>query len=126
MNFKHIILSLLCIVIALPTFADDSSDKSRPRWMTSSLPTPKSQGYIFVKATGSGSSLEEARQMAIVNLSAHIEHERGISVSSTVRIEKTGTRGGSPTKNQNFVLEASEHGKQIDITCKIVDEYWDR
>lgn len=126
MNIKHIISFLLFIALAIPTFADDSSDKSKPRWMTSSLPTPKSPGYIFIKASGSGSSLEEARQMAIVNLSASLEHERGITVSSTVRIEKTATRGGTPQKNQNFTLEASEKGKQIDITCKIVDEYWHR
>lgn len=102
------------------------SDGLKPRWMTSSLPTPKSPGYIFISAQGSGSSLEEARMRAIVNLTSKLEHERGIVINSEVRIEKTSSKNSAPTKNQSFVLEASEKGKQINLTCRVVDEYWER
>ncbi len=127
MKIKNFAILLLFLILALPALAlsEESSDKTKPTWMTSSLPKPKSSGYIFIKATGSGKSLEEARQMALVNLTSKLEHERGISVNSKVRMEKTGSRDSAPRKDQQFVLEVSEQGKVIDITCKVVDEYWD-
>lgn len=126
MKLRYIILLLLFLPLTLSAFAGDKSDGMKPRWMTSSLPSPKSSGYIFISAQGSGTSLEEARQMAIINLSSRLEHERGIVVSSTVRIEKRAERNEAPVKNQEFTLEASEKGKLIEITCRVVDEYWER
>ncbi len=106
--------------------ATDKSDRLKPRWMTSSLPVPKSQGYIFISAQGSGISLEEARQMAVVNLTSKLEHERGIVIDSHVKIEKRAERGSGPVKTQEFTLEASEKGKQINLICRAIDEYWER
>lgn len=126
MKLRSIILLSLFLSLTLSAFAGDKSDGMKPRWMTSSLPSPKSRGYIFISAQGSGSSLEEARQMAIVNLTSRLEHERGIVVSSTVRVEKRAERNAAPHKNQEFTLEASEKGKLIEITCRVVDEYWER
>ncbi len=126
MKLRYIILLSLFLSLTLSAFAGDKSDGMKPRWMTSSLPSPKSSGYIFISAQGSGTSLEEARQMAIINLSSRLEHERGIVVSSTVRIEKRAERNEAPVKNQEFTLEASEKGKLIEITCRVVDEYWER
>ncbi len=115
-----LVLSINCVS------ADDKSDKLKPRWITSSLPTPKSPGYIFISAQGSGNSLEEARQMTIVNLTSKLEHERGIVVDSHVKIEKRAERDSGPVKTQEFTLEATEKGKQINLTCREVDEYWER
>lgn len=106
--------------------AATKSDGMKPRWMTSSLPAPKSQGYIFISAQGSGNSLAEARQMALVNLTSKLEHERGLVISSHVKIEKTAERNSAPTKNQSFTLEASEKGKEINLTCRVIDEYWEQ
>lgn len=117
------LLILFCLLFGIESA---QAGDPKPRWMTSSLPKPKSPGYIFISSQGSGGSLEEARQMALVNLTAKLEHERGIAVSSTVRIEKTAQRNTTPTKNQSFTLEASERGKMIEITCRVIDEYWER
>lgn len=115
---------VLCMGIGMQ--GATKSDGLKPRWMTSSLPKPKSAGYIFISSQGSGSSLEEARQMALVNLTSKLEHERGLVVSSHVKIEKTSERNSAPAKNQSFTLEASEKGKEIHLTCRVVDEYWER
>lgn len=125
----HRLYALALLIIAtlgLSASAADKSDKMKPRWVTSSLPTPKSSGYIFVSAQGSGSSLEEARQRAMVNLTSKLEHERGLVISSHVKIEKRSERNSGAVKNSEFTLEASERGKQINLTCRVVDEYWER
>lgn len=103
----------------------DRSDNMQPRWVTSALPVPKSPGYIFVRAQGTGKTLEEARQMALVNLTSKLETERGLEISSTIDIEKTADRNSAPRKNSKFTLKASEKGKRIDLVCRVVDEYWE-
>ena len=124
---KMLFLAVMAVLMAVcPAVAADRSDNMKPRWVTSALPTPKSPGYIFISSQGTGKSLEEARQMALVNLTSKLEHERGLVVSSTVRVEKTSERNSAPRKNSQFTLEASERGKQIDLVCRVVDEYWER
>lgn len=123
---------LLLILIALTSvgyvLAADKSDKMKPRWMTSSLPTPKSSGYIFIAAQGMGTSLEEARQLAVVNLTSKLEHERGLVINSHIKVLETMDRssGRGSSVNSEFTLEASERGKQINLVCRVVDEYWER
>lgn len=126
MKRKLLIFAMLLLATVSMASAADKSDKMKPRWVTSSLPTPKSSGYIFVSAQGSGSSLEEARQRAMINLTSKLEHERGLVISSTVKIEKRAERNSGSVKNSEFTLEASERGKQINLTCRVVDEYWER
>lgn len=124
---KMLFWAVMAVLMAVcPAAAADRSDNMKPRWVTSALPTPKSPGYIFISSQGTGKSLEEARQMALVNLTSKLEHERGLVVSSTVRVEKTSERNSAPRKNSQFTLEASERGKQIDLVCRVVDEYWER
>lgn len=123
---KFLVIVTLFLSLNTGLQAANKSDGMKPRWMTSSLPTPKSPGYIFISAQGSGSSLEEARQRALVNLTSKLEHERGLVVSSHVKIEKTSERNSAPSKNQSFTLEASEKGKEINLTCRVVDEYWEQ
>ncbi|MDE6794105.1 MAG: hypothetical protein K2J63_02235 [Muribaculaceae bacterium] len=123
---------LLLILIALTSvgyvLAADKSDKMKPRWMTSALPTPKSSGYIFITAQGMGASLEEARQLAVVNLTSKLEHERGLVIDSHIKVQETMGRssGRGSSVNSEFTLEASERGKQINLVCRVVDEYWER
>lgn len=124
---NRIVLALIALLLtAGAARATEKSDRLKPRWMTSSLPVPKSAGYIFISAQGSGRSLEEAKQMAIVNLTSKLEHERGLVINSHVKVEKRGDRNTAPQKRQEFTLEASEKGKQINLTCRVVDEYWER
>lgn len=126
MRQRIIMIGLLILATVSAAMAADKSDKLKPKWATSALPTPKSPGYIFVSAQGTGKTLEEARQMALVNLTSKLEHERGLIVSSHIKVEKTMNRNSAPSKNSEFTLEASESGKQINLTCRVIDEYWER
>lgn len=66
--------------------AQQKSDRLRPRWLTSSLPVANSASYIFLDASGIGNTLEEARQRSFLNLSTKLEHERGIKVNSSMKV----------------------------------------
>ena len=65
MKFRYIFLLLILLLSnRFDIEAKTVSDKIKPRWLTSSLPENISPSYIFISASGSGASLEEARQVA--------------------------------------------------------------
>lgn len=126
---RKILLTLVLLLTVVAVIeAKEKSDKMKPRWMTSSLPTPKSPGYIFISAQGSGSTLEEARQRALVNLTTKLEHERGLVINSTIKVDKEASRiagSRSSVSRQEFNMECTERGKEITLTCRAIDEYWE-
>lgn len=130
MKLKYISLILLilcyCSYCAL---AQTVSDKMKPRWITSILPKNISPSYTFINASGTGGSLEEARQRAFVNLTTKLEHERGIKVSSSVKVKSNSQRIGgrrSQQSSQIFQMECTEDGKNITLNTRVIDEYWER
>lgn len=107
----------------------EKSDALRPRWMTHSLPVPKSSGYIFLAAQGKGATLDAARQAALVNLTTKLEHERGLTISSEIKRSSTATRtkdSRTQTSTQTYTFNCHERDKNITITARVVDEYWER
>lgn len=109
--------------------AQQKSDRLRPRWLTSSLPVAKSASYIFLDASGIGNTLEEARQRSFVNLSTKLEHERGIKVNSSMKVNSQAIRQGGEREQktyQSYQMECVEKGKELVMTTRIVDEYWER
>lgn len=114
----------LLIGVAYSTAADKAS-KMKPRWMTSSLPTPKSSGYFIMSAEGSGKTLAEARQMSFYHLTEELEHARGIIVDSNISGKETEERNSGMTTSSEFTINIKEKGKRIDVTCKVIDEYWE-
>lgn len=128
MKRKFIILLMLCTCCLLTVSAQQKSDRLRPRWLTSSLPKNQSSSYIFMDASGTGKTLEEARQRSFVNLSTKLEHERGIKVSSSVKVNSNSVReGGKRTQqtHQVYQMECIENGKEISMNTRIIDEYWE-
>lgn len=127
---RKILLTLVMLLTVVAVIeAKEKSDKMKPRWMTSSLPTPKSPGYIFISAQGSGSTLEEARQRALVNLTTKLEHERGLVINSSIKVDKEASRiagSRSSVSRQEFQMECTERGKEITLTCRAIDEYWEQ
>lgn len=129
MRKKLILLFLLCVHCFLAVNAQQKSDRLRPRWLTSSLPVSKSPSYIFIDASGIGNSLEEARQHSFINLSTKLEHERGIKVNSSVKVKSQAMRqNGERTQqtHQSYQMECTENGKEINMTTRVIDEYWER
>ncbi len=62
---KTLIAIVLLVSIVAVGHAGDKSDGMKPKWMTSSLPTPKSPGYFPLLAQGVGKSLGETRQISV-------------------------------------------------------------
>lgn len=130
MNPKFILLILLFLCCCtLEVIAQTASDKMKPRWITSTLPKNISPSYTFISASGTGISLEEARQRTFVNLTTKLEHERGIKVSSSVKVQSNSQRVNgrrNQQTNQTFQMECTEDGKNITLNTRVIDEYWER
>ena len=123
-----IAIMLMSILGFTPIYSQHKSDNLRPKWLTSSLPSPKTSSYIFLDASGSGNTLEEARQNSLVNLSSRLEHERGIIIKSSIKASSNVTRENGIRNNNSsrtFRMECEENGKNIIMTTRCIDEYWE-
>lgn len=127
---RKILFGLICILAGLPCTAQtQKSERIKPQWLTKKLPESKSPSYFFLNAEGMGASLDAARQMALVNLSTRLEHERGLVVSSTVSGGSSlqrSTQGEGYASHREYSMTATEQGKAITMKCRVVDEYWER
>ena len=135
---RYFTLAILIVCSTWMAQADNKSDRLRPQWMTKQLPNPKSAGYIFVKAEGSGSSLEAARQSCLVELASYLETERGLQINSHFQQHSSMTttknynehRSSNAnmaydfTQTDNFNMEVIEKGRKINMVCRTIDEYW--
>ena len=135
---RYFTLAILIVCSTWMAQADNKSDRLRPQWMTKQLPNPKSAGYIFVKAEGSGSSLEAARQSCLVELASYLETERGLQINNHFQQHSSMTttknynehRSSNAnmaydfTQTDNFNMEVIEKGRKINMVCRTIDEYW--
>lgn len=135
---RYFTLAILIVCSTWMAQADNKSDRLRPQWMTKQLPNPKSAGYIFVKAEGSGSSLEAARQSCLVELASYLETERGLQINNHFQQHSSMTttknynehRSSNTnmaydfTQTDNFNMEVIEKGRKINMVCRTIDEYW--
>lgn len=102
----------------------------KPKWITHQLPDSKSGTYIFVSAYGEGSSLDMAKQNALVDLSFRLETERGIIVNSMIR-SKTKEQYSSVLQDNyyfesnEFEMEVEEKGRELSFVSRVIDEYWE-
>ena len=135
---RYFTLAILIVCSTWMAQADNKSDRLRPQWMIKQLPNPKSAGYIFVKAEGSGSSLEAARQSCLVELASYLETERGLQINNDFQQHSSMTttknynehRSSKAnmayyfTQTDNFNMEVIEKGRKINMVCRTIDEYW--
>lgn len=125
----RLLFILICALASMSCGAQTlKSERIKPQWVTKKLPESKSTSYFFLDAEGMGASLEAARQMALVNLSTRLEHERGLIISSTVGGGSSlhrDAQGESYASRRDFAMTATEKGKAISINCRVIDEYWE-
>ena len=126
---RYIALLLLCLYSGIGVFAE-KSHPYKPKWVTHKLPESKSGTYTFISAYGEGVSLDAARQKTLANLSTRLEVERGLKVSSVLSSKMTERHSSiqredyySETNELDMVVE--EKGKQLNIVCRVIDEYWE-
>ena len=111
--------------------AQKKSDPYKPKWVTHKLPESKSGTYIFISSYGEGTSLDAARQKALANLSSRLEIERGLKVSSVLSSKMKETFSSYEddndyTETTEIDMVVEEHGKELNIVCRVVDEYWEK
>lgn len=126
--FKCICLALILLCQTYSSFAVEKSDKIKPRWLTHELPDGQSMSYIFILGHGEGVSLASARQQAFVSMSQRLEVERGLTVSTSVKIKEQFSQNQVSTDtdyHQEIVLDVTEQGHQLKIICRVIDEYWE-
>ena len=128
---RSFILIILCLFSVSVLEAKKKSDPYKPKWVTHKLPESKSGTYSFINSYGEGTTLDAARQKALANLSSRLEVERGLRVSSVLSSKMKETfssiedeNGFTETTEIDMVVE--ERGKEINIICRVVDEYWEK
>ena len=128
---RSFILIILCLFSVSVLEAKKKSDPYKPKWVTHKLPESKSGTYSFISSYGEGTTLDAARQKALANLSSRLEVERGLRVSSVLSSKMKETF--SSIENENCFTETTEidmvveeRGKEINIICRVVDEYWEK
>lgn len=124
---KNAVLSLVFLLVSVASnemVAQQKSAKLKPQWITHSVPA-ESLFHFFTDAYGESTTLDGARQRSFVNLTTKLEHERGIVVNSRFS-GRTHMSRDTYTKTEQFDMECVEHGKEISVICKTVDEYWEK
>ena len=120
-----VLLSILCGVQSVS--AAHKSDRLKPKWMHT-LPESLSDTYFFVVAHGTGTSLDAARQASFIHLSRKLEDEHGLVVNTHLTQHthnETTTHGSKGSRVTDITITAEEQGREINIGCRIIDEYWD-
>lgn len=127
---KYLLLVVLGLWFGTTSVSARKSDPYKPKWVTHKLPESKSNTYFFINAYGEGTSLDAARQKALANLTTRLEMERGLVIRSVLS-SKTTERFSS-VERENYYSETNdldmvieEHGKQVNIVCRVIDEYWE-
>lgn len=115
---------LLLSVTSHEILAQQKSAKFRPQWITKSVPS-ESLFHFFEGTYGESSTLDGARQRCFINLSTKLEHERGIVVNSRFS-GKSHMERDTYTMTEEFEMDCIENGKEINMVCRTVDEYWEK
>jgi hypothetical protein len=118
-----LILTTLCLDVA---YAQDRSERLKPKWVTHSLPEPETDTYFFVSAYAVGSSIDAARQAAFFNLSKRLEDEHGMLINSHFKQTTKNTTITNSVKGSRvseMVVTAEERGREINIGCRVIDEW---
>ena len=115
-------LSLIAVPVCLS--AQKRSDPLKPKWLTQKLPEAKTPLYSLVRTIGEGRNLSEARQSCMKDLTDFLEHNRGITVSSTLSGQETVFDNQDSHVQTKYSFEYKEDGRTFSIDSRKIDEYW--
>jgi hypothetical protein len=129
---RRIVFYIVLVFIPLLGYSNNKSDRLKPTWLTKSITQSTNDAYFFVTAHGQGSSLESARLDAIKHLSMRLEDEHQYTfdvhvVSKTerhVEHKQNIVQEVTGSKHSSTRQEMTSKGKELDVTFKIIDEYW--
>ena len=127
---KKWLILLVTIIVGLGVcFAEDKSDKIKPRWLNK-LPEPSNQTFFYKYERGVGNSLKEARQNCFNSLLEEAGFEKGVSVKTDYTTEdeeySTVVNGKSnDITNTKFSVKSIVKGKEAEVQGLKIDEYWE-
>jgi len=129
-NLSSVLFILLFLCTCAVSSGSEKSDRLKPKWVTHSLPeSPSPDDYVFIRAHGEGTSLAGAKEMAFVAMTRKIEAERGVTVQVQMQSrERIMDRqsGSEDTYEQEITLDVTERGRQFNIVCREIDDWWTR
>lgn len=129
MRISKIVIVLLVSLNISSGISAQKSSNIQPKWMTSGLPIPQNNTYIFVSETATGKSLELAREACLHQLasdrlllsSARVTKESDNQTNINQKI-RNGELTETISKDYNISVNIS--GREIDLIAKQLDEYW--
>lgn len=133
LSLKTVIISAILIFSSIETcftYGKEKSDALRPTWI-GTVPQAISPGYLLIEVSGTGGTLEIARNMAFQELVYKVEAQRGISTSSktttkSVSTFESGDNNSKYSEHESFEMEFKVNGEEVKILSRLVDEYWER
>ncbi len=117
-------LLLFTYMATTPLSAQKKSDPLKPKWLTQKLPEAKTPLYSLIRTIGEGHNLGEARQNCMKDLTDFLEHNRGITVNSTLSGQETVRDNEEADIQTQYTFEYKEDGRTFSIDSRKIDEYW--
>jgi hypothetical protein len=125
---KTLIFIITTILGIASVYAQDVSDKIKPRWMKHT-PQSKSYGICYVPVTVYSNDIHSASTLALNELTKYLPRNWDVSTESEVKREShTERQWDNITANkrtQSHTLNVISKGEPVSIRCKEVDHYWE-
>lgn len=126
---KLIILTAMSLLPSV-IFAQEVSDKLKPRWLHTSV-EPKNNTYVFDVVSSQAPTLAEARKAALATLISQAGLEGGATVKSdvksTVMDHSITVNGNKNQVTEDYInVESTIAGEPAELTARKIDEYWYR
>lgn len=121
-----IVVLLLCNILMMA----QRSSTLKPRWMTSHLPIPQNNTYIFVKETGTGSTIDQAFEACLNQLATDKTLLSAASVSrkseNSTEIHQDLHNGVlDETIDKVYNINVVIDGQKTTLQAKRVDDYYE-
>lgn len=126
---KTLIFVISTILGIASVYAQDVSDKVKPRW-TKHTPSSKSNGICYVPVTVYSTDINSASTLALNELTKYLPRNWNVSTESEVTresyMEREGVGNiGANKRTQSHKLNVISRGEPVSIRCKEVDTYWE-
>lgn len=127
MDKRHFVL-LLILCGASCVWSQNITHEIKPKWLTSELPTPDNNSYIYIIETAEGNTIQEARnncEKALANDQALLN---SVSVSSEIVshddfTQKYDNSSYSESLNSHMTVDIRVKGLPFNLQAKIIDEH---
>lgn len=132
MDFKPLkpLLIMCLLTLVYSTVAQkivDRSDIAKTQWMGGDFPVKSNDSYSFRIGEGTGSTLFEARKIALENLVFELAKNNGVQINTVTELGVEYHKiGEKETIVDLFDQKTTFKGKPFKVALYKVDEYWEQ